>query len=133
MKFLIIGLGSMGKRRIRCLKALGYSEIYGFDIREDRRKEAEEKYNIHSYTEIAQAIRESNPTALIISVPPDKHYEYMKSAISNTINFFVEASVVDTEMDTIIKLVKNRHIIAVPSASLIFHPAIMIVNEIVKT
>ena len=34
MKFLIVGLGSMGKRRIRCLKALGFeSHITGFDKR----------------------------------------------------------------------------------------------------
>ena len=32
MKFLVIGLGSMGKRRIRCLKYLGYENIIGFGI-----------------------------------------------------------------------------------------------------
>ena len=29
--FLVIGLGSMGKRRIRNLKSLGYNNIIGFD------------------------------------------------------------------------------------------------------
>ena len=38
MKFLVIGLGSMGKRRVRCLQALHYTDIVGFDPREDRRK-----------------------------------------------------------------------------------------------
>ena len=33
MKFLIVGLGSMGKRRIRCLKSLGYEDIVGYDVR----------------------------------------------------------------------------------------------------
>ena len=37
MKFLQIGLGSMGKRRIRCLHALGHRDIVAFDPREDRR------------------------------------------------------------------------------------------------
>ena len=41
MKFLQIGLGSMGKRRIRCLQALGETGIVAFDPREDRREEAE--------------------------------------------------------------------------------------------
>ena len=44
MKFLIIGLGSMGKRRIRNLQYLGYSKIFGFDLNEDRRQEAVNKY-----------------------------------------------------------------------------------------
>ena len=48
MNFLIIGLGSMGKRRVRNLQALGYRNIIGFDMREDRRKEAKEKYGIQT-------------------------------------------------------------------------------------
>ena len=46
MKFLIVGLGSMGKRRIRNLQALGHVELAGFDIRKDRRDESKEKYDI---------------------------------------------------------------------------------------
>ena len=46
MKFLVIGLGSMGKRRVRCLQALQYTDVVGFDPREDRRKEAENKFHI---------------------------------------------------------------------------------------
>ena len=46
MKFLVIGLGSMGKRRIRCLKALGFNDILGFDSREDRLKDSVEKYGL---------------------------------------------------------------------------------------
>lgn len=42
--FLVIGLGSMGKRRVRCLQALGVlnENIYGIDTREDRCIEAKE-------------------------------------------------------------------------------------------
>ena len=40
MRFLIVGLGSMGKRRIRNLRALGETEIAGFDPRPERRDEA---------------------------------------------------------------------------------------------
>ena len=40
MKFLIVGLGSMGKRRVRNLQRLGMTDITGFDPRADRRDEA---------------------------------------------------------------------------------------------
>ena len=39
MKYLVIGLGSMGKRRVRNLLALGIINVAGFDIRKDRRQE----------------------------------------------------------------------------------------------
>mgnify|MGYP003823988081 CR=1 FL=1 len=90
MKFLEIGLGSMGKRRVRCLQALGYKDVVGFDLRQDRRNETEQKYRIKTYGDIAQAIKECNPDAFIISVPPHVHHIYVKLAIENKKHFFVE-------------------------------------------
>lgn len=133
MNFLIIGLGSMGKRRIRCLKALGYNNIFGFDCREDRRVEAEKKYAIKTYSNFSFALNKVKPSALIISVPPDIHHKYIKIAIENKIHFFVEASVVDTDMEIIKQNLKQINIVAAPSATLLFYPAIKKIDEIIKT
>lgn len=134
MNFLIVGLGSMGKRRARCLKSLGYeiNDIAGFDVREDRRKEVEQKYGIRAYSDIEDALKTIKPSALIISVPPDFHHIYMKAAIEKGIHFFVEASVVDTNMDIIKKKLRNTGVVAAPSATLLFHPAIKIIAGIIK-
>ncbi len=135
MRFLIVGLGSMGKRRVRCLKALGYktNDIAGFDVREGRRKEAEEKYGIRSYSNIGTALDSEKPSALIISVPPDFHHLYMEIAIEKGIHFFVEASVVDTNMDIIKEKLRNTDIVAAPSSTLLFHPAIQRISDILKS
>jgi len=55
MKFLVIGLGSMGKRRVRNLQALGMENIIGFDPRADRRAEAAEKYGIPVFASLDAA------------------------------------------------------------------------------
>lgn len=133
MNFLVIGLGSMGKRRIRCLKALGYNNIIGFDPRSDRRVEATEKYKILCFDNYQKALDEFSPDALIISVSPDKHNIYIKSAIENKIHFFVEASVVDDGLQESMTSLKNTKIIAAPSATLFFHPAIELISSIVKS
>jgi predicted dehydrogenase len=133
MRLLIIGLGSMGKRRIRCLKAIGHAKIAGFDCREDRCSEVDEKYGIKTFLDIKNAVEKFNPTAFIISVPPDAHHVYMKMAVEKGLHFFVEASVVDTDMDLIKNLVKARNIIAAPSATLLFHPAIQKISEVVRS
>ena len=75
MKFLVIGLGSMGKRRIRCLQALGYDDITGYDTREDRRAEAKEKYGVHVLQRCDDIDKAFD--AVIVSVPPDRHLEVM--------------------------------------------------------
>src|SRR5882724_7174264 len=120
MRFLIVGLGSMGKRRVRCLKALGHECIFGFDRREDRRAEAAKLYDIETFGDVEEAIAKCKPSALIISVPPDVHHIYMKIAVSHGLHFFVEASVVDTDMEEIAASVKRAGIVGVPSATLRF-------------
>lgn len=132
MKFLIVGLGSMGKRRIRNLQYLKAGEIIGFDLREDRRKEAEKKYGIKTFDEFNNAIRDE-PDALIISTPPDSHVKYAFEAAKRDKHFFMEASVVDWGMNKLITECKNRDIVAAPSCTMRFFPSVKKVKEIVNS
>lgn len=129
---LVIGLGSMGKRRIRNLQALGFTHIAGFDKREDRTLEASSLYQINCFTDFDQAFKQSVPKALIISVPPHFHHIYMKKSIELGLPFFVEASVVDTDMEQIIASTKRKNIFAAPSSTLYFHPAIQKIFQLIK-
>lgn len=132
MKILVIGLGSMGKRRIRNLKALNFSFIDGFDVREDRRVEAVSKYNIRTYADFEQAITENKYDAFIISVPPDIHHIYMKYALSLAVPFFVEASVVDDDLAHISNESDRLELLAAPSSTMFFHPAIKKIKELLQ-
>ena len=98
MNFLVIGLGSMGKRRIRNLIALGYKDsIAGFEPRDDRRSEVERKYNIKTFDSLEKAMAEFVPDVFIVSTPPNMHMHYAYLAEKNNINCFIEASVVEAE------------------------------------
>lgn len=132
MKFLVIGLGSMGKRRIRCLKTLGYNDILGFDLRSDRRDESEFKYQISTFDDF-QVMDLAKIDAFIISVPPDKHLKYIKIAIEKNIPAFVEASVISEDTKVAIEENKNKNIFIAPSCTLLFHPIIKDIKEIVKS
>jgi len=133
MNVLVIGLGSMGKRRIRCLQALNVNNIYGFDPREDRRIEVENAYSIKTFDSFSKACNETNSEAFIISVPPDIHHQYIQAAIDGKRHFFVEASVVDTGMEKFIAELKDLDLVAAPSTTLQFHPAIKMLHEIVES
>jgi predicted dehydrogenase len=130
MKFLIVGLGSMGKRRIRNLQYLKTGEIIGFDTREDRAKDAEEKYDIQAFTDFDEAM-DQNPDALIISTPPDLHMKYALIAAKNSKHFFTEASVVDEGMDELIATCKGKKIVAAPSCTMRFNPSIKRIKELI--
>ena len=132
MKFLICGLGSMGKRRIRNLKQLNQEEIIGFDIRDDRCAEVNEKFGIKTFTEIKIALNEK-PYVMIISTPPDLHMKYAKIALENNLHFFTEVNILQEEMDEIINQLKKTDLVGFPSCTMIFHPIIKKINEYLES
>jgi len=57
----------------------------------------------------------------------------MKAAIRLKIPAFIEASVVDTDLDTIIAESVKAGVLLVPSSTFYFHPAIRLIEKIVKS
>ncbi len=133
MRFLVIGLGSMGKRRVRNLIALGHKDnIAGFDLREDRRIEAK-KYEIDIFDDFEKAMNEFKPNAFLISTPPNLHMHYAYIAEQNDIHCFIEASVVDAEK--ILELsnrIKNKKILMAPSCTMRYYPMPTKIKELIN-
>ena len=122
----------MGKRRIRNLLEIGINEIVGFDIREDRRKQASEIYSILTVKNFQSAIKE-NPDAIIISTSPDAHKEYSLYAIENKIPFFTEVNTMDpNDMQEVIDKMQKNNVKGIPSSNLRFHPSIILLKKIFK-
>jgi len=132
MKFLIIGLGSMGKRRVRNLKTLGIEHVAGFDPRPDRRKESQEKYGIPVFEDLDAAMHTFAPQAFVISTPPDIHMHYAYYAYERGISCFIEASVVDA--DKILQLsqkINKTGIVMAPSCTMRYYPGPRKIKELI--
>ncbi len=133
MKILIIGLGSMGKRRIRNLHALGYKNIAGFDPRADRCAEAVKKYAVAVYVDFALALKDFEPDTWVISTPPEHHMTYAWDAFARGISCFIEASVVDAER--ILELhhrIENTAILMAPSCTMRYYPGPKKIRELLQ-
>jgi len=132
MKFLVVGLGSMGKRRVRNLQYLEAGEILGFDPREDRREETAGKYGIETFGDIETAF-ERQPNAMIISTPPDLHIPYAIQAAERGIHFFTEASVVDDGIEELLDISRSKpKLVGVPSCTMRYHFGPKKVMELVE-
>ncbi len=76
MKFLVIGGGSIGKRHIRNLLAIGTksSDITAVETREDRKKEIKETLKIETvYTSLDEALKSKRYEAAIVCTPTYLH------------------------------------------------------------
>lgn len=131
LKFLIIGLGSMGKRRIRNLQKLRYNNIIGFDKRIDRQKEAEKLYGIKTFSNIQDALVEK-PNMMIISTPPNLHLDYVNLALLHEIDFFTELNLLYDDVKEIVRKLKKQKNIGCPSFTMQNHPIIKKLKQLIK-
>ena len=127
MKHLIIGLGSMGKRRIRNLHYLSEKDIVGFDISKERRKEAEDKYNIKTVSKLDM----DKADVIFICTPPNLHIEYELEAARKGKHFFCEASIFTKGYKELIKLCKDKNFVAAPSCTFRFVESIRKVKSLI--
>ncbi len=133
MRFLVIGLGSMGKRRVRNLQALGFEHIAGFDTRPDRCIEAQEKYGIATYGNFSEAIEDYDPNTFVISTSPEYHMFYANKAFERGISCFIEASVVDAEAILALhEKCKDTAILMAPSCTMRYFPGPKKVKELIS-
>jgi predicted dehydrogenase len=132
VKILIVGLGSMGRRRVRNLQHLAAGDLLGCDIREDRRQEAASRYGIRTCASVDEGLA-WNPDAVVISTPPDLHVHYARQAARAGKHFFTELNVVSDGLDELINEVRGRSIVAAPSATFRHHPSIRTLKELIDT
>ena len=121
----------MGKRRIRNLLKLGYKNIAGFDPRKDRRKEVEKLYKIQTFSNIASALKKK-PDCMIISTPPDLHYRYADVAIKENIHFFTEINLSSRDVAKIIRKLKEKSIVGVPSSTMLYNPVVKKLKQLIN-
>ena len=132
MKVLVIGLGSMGKRRIRNLHALGIKEVGGVDLRADRRDEAKARYNVRTHASVAEGLA-GDYEAAIVSLPPDLHVEVALACIRSGKPTFVEAGVMLEGMGDLVAAVEASGLVGMPSCTMRYFPGPRMIRQIVDS
>lgn len=133
MVVLIVGLGSMGKRRARLIKA-AYPQIkiIGVDKSLERIKEAESLLNIKTYESMDEAIKVEKPSAAFISTSPLTHSSIIQECLKNNIHVFTELNLVNDGYDNIIKLANERQLKLFVSSTLLYRNDIKYITTEVK-
>jgi predicted dehydrogenase len=123
--YFVIGLGSMGRRRVRCLLANGVrpDQIIGFDRRDDRRAEAVQKHGIRT-TDRAQDLAKDEIRAVFVSVWPNFHTPYCLMAAEAKKHWFSEVPLALelTDLDRLKALSNQNKLLGAVGSQMIFHP-----------
>ena len=94
MKIIVIGLGSMGKRRTRLLSEHKDIQLLGIDSQESRCAEVKEKFGLKCYASIAEAVATEHPDAAVICTSPLSHAAIIKECLNNGLHVFTEINLV---------------------------------------
>src|SRR5205085_12086035 len=127
-----IGLGSMGRRRVRCLRQLGVHDIAGFDTRADRRTAAAQEYGIEVREQLG-ASDFSDFDVVVVSTPPDQHHTALGWAIGAGKPSFVAASVIRDPLPALDDQARAKGVLVAPSCTLRFHSAVREITQTVRS
>ncbi len=107
MNIVVIGLGSMGKRRIRLLKEM-YPEntVIGVARNEQKRREAAELFGITCCASIHEI---ANADCAFVCTSPLSHAEIITSCLERGWHVFTELNLVPDGYDKNMALAKEKH------------------------
>ncbi len=131
MKVLVVGLGSMGKRRIRLLKRFeNVTAIIGIDEREDRRSDVAEILSGGVYTSIAEALKEHPQIECVfICTSPLSHSGLINEALDYNLNVFTEINLVSDGYAENMELARKKKKVLFISSTFYYREEIQYIRE----
>lgn len=128
MQLIVIGLGSMGRRRIRILqRILPDCIIGGVDEREDRKKKCKEEYNIAVFSSLHEAIHTMQPEVALVCTSPISHAEIIMQCLKNNLHVFTEINLISDKYDEIMNMAKARELVLFLSSTPIYKQEIQFI------
>ena len=128
MKFMIIGLGSMGKRRLRLLKqVMPNVNIIGIDANKERRDDVSATYQIPTYASISEAA--SLVDAVFVCTSPLVHSKIIKECLENNLHVFTEINLNDEGYIENMKLSEEKHLQLFLSSTMLYRKELQYIRE----
>lgn len=132
MKIIVIGLGSMGKRRIRLLSEHKDIQLFGIDSQESRCQEVKEKFGIQCYPSIADVVAKEHPEAAVISTSPLSHAAIIKECLQNNLHVFTEINLVPDDYAENMELAKEKGLVLFLSSTFLYRKETQTIIEKVQ-
>lgn len=130
MNILVIGLGSMGKRRIRLLKKM-YQQyhIYGVDLNAQRCAFVKKEYEMETFPTIEEAVSQRKFECAFVCTSPLTHAGIIKTCLENDMNIFTELSLVSDDYVDNINLAKQKNKLLFLSSTMIYRDEMKYLRE----
>lgn len=135
MKIAVIGLGSMGRRRIRLLKEVCHNcTIYGADHNKERCRKVYEEYGIKIYTDLKELFEDESVRldAAVIAAPPLSHAQIIRECLLAGLHVFTEINLVSNQYEENMQLAASKGKVLFLSSTFLYREEIRYIRERVQ-
>lgn len=130
MRFVVVGLGSMGRRRIRLLKQMSDEyEIIGVDNRPERCERVENEFAIDTMNDLESALKVFTPDGVIVSTSPLSHASIINTALKESCHVFTELNLVTDMYEENIALAKGKGKVLFLSSTFLYRDEIRYIRS----
>ena len=132
-RFLVLGFGSIGKRHLRNLLKLGVQDVAVFDVRDDRRKEASERFSVPAFADLNLALS-SNVKVALICTPTSLHLSNALAAARAGSHLFIEKPLSNSLLgvDELLEEAQQRKLVTLVGCNFRFHVALQRVKGLLE-
>lgn len=131
MNICVIGLGSMGKRRIRLLKLLFDDlTVIGIDSNKNRVQSVAREYGIDCYSALTDVVEKLD--CAFICTSPQFHARIIKECLERNLHVFSEINLIDDMYDENIRLAKQKGKVLFLSSTPLYKEEMRIIDSRVK-
>lgn len=133
IKALVVGLGSMGKRRIRLMRALSEDIlIAGVDEKNERRKETADLFSVSVFSSLEEALSVFAPDVGFVCASPLAHADIINVMLSKGLQVFSEINLTDCRYDENIALAESKGLILFLSSTQMYRKEIEYITAQIK-
>lgn len=130
MKILIIGLGSMGRRRIRLLQKISGSYLLmGVDTQKERCETTSREFHIEVSSNLDAAFEQFQPDAVVISTSPLSHKELINKCLLHNCHVFTELNLVKDGYEENIALAREKQKVLFLSSTFLYREEIQYIEK----
>jgi predicted dehydrogenase len=129
-RVLIVGVGSIGERHLRCFRATGRCALLFTEINADLRRSVADRYPVPAFADLEAALAE-RPTAAVIATPAPSHVNLATRLAEAGVHLLIEKPL-DTCLDGIERLrqvVHDRRLVAAVAYVYRVHPALVAMKQ----
>ena len=128
MRIAVIGLGSMGKRRIRLIaKIYPEYEIIGVDGRTDRQKEASRLFGIRCFSSAEEINKQVD--CVFVCTSPLSHSEIITDCLNHGWHVFTELNLVEDGYERNMEIAKKNNLTLFLSSSFLYREEIKVIQD----